>query len=212
MLMLADMINFAGLGAQRERPREVVELADLLPGDGWVLLTSQSRVLARALQMFLRGQLAGVMTTDLDVPILRKVGVRGQQALARLHRALVDQAAIVEAVWPEAKDIDVASARPEAAGEAEQKAARRLGVPAFAIALEARRRWQRSLTAERDHRVAAQAPGLEPRRLQANRGHVSRALLAELHSLPGQLREASLGQPHTSPGRGKRPLMNRKTR
>ena len=45
-------------------------------------------------------------------------------------------------------DPSVTSAAPEAAGEAEQKAARRLGVPAFAIALETRRRWQRSLSAE----------------------------------------------------------------
>ena len=180
LLMLADMINFAALGARPERRGEVVELADLLPGDGWVLLTNQSRVLARALQMFLRGQLANVTTTDLDVPMLRKVRGRGQQALAGLHRTLVERAAIVDAVWPDATDLDVTSAATEAAGEAEQKAARRLGVPAFAIALEARHRWQRSLSAERDHRVAAQAPGLEPRRLQAIRGHVSRVLLTEL--------------------------------
>lgn len=83
----------------------------------------------------------------------------------------------------------------EAAGDAERKAASSIGVPPLALALAARRRWGRSLTAERDRKVAnATNPALRmdpdaardpewPRRLQAIRGHITRALLDELRPL-----------------------------
>jgi hypothetical protein len=83
----------------------------------------------------------------------------------------------------------------EAAGDAERKAAVSIGVPPIALALAARRRWGRSLTAERDRKVAnATNPALKldpaavqdpkwPRRLQAIRGHITRALVEELGPL-----------------------------
>jgi transcriptional regulator with XRE-family HTH domain len=85
----------------------------------------------------------------------------------------------------------------EAAGDAERKAAAGIGVLGgpLAVALAARRRWSRSLTAQRDRLVgfrtdpmlradpaAARDPGW-PRRLQAIRGHVTRELLDELRPL-----------------------------
>jgi len=73
----------------------------------------------------------------------------------------------------------------DAANEAERKAASVLGVPALAVALAAHRRWEWSLTAEREHRLAGRFPGLgvveiSPRKLQAVRGHLTRELLDEL--------------------------------
>jgi transcriptional regulator with XRE-family HTH domain len=71
----------------------------------------------------------------------------------------------------------------EAAGEAEQKAAKRLGVTPYEVAVTARRLWGRSLTAVRDARAAAAAgdePGAES--LRAVRGHVTRELLEELRA------------------------------
>ena len=86
--------------------------------------------------------------------------------------------------------------------DAEGKAARRLGVSTSVIADTARRLWGRTLTEERDIRVnvergddiladAYQGPlpngetRLERRALQARRGHITRALIAELQAALG---------------------------
>jgi transcriptional regulator with XRE-family HTH domain len=73
----------------------------------------------------------------------------------------------------------------EAAGDAERKAAAVLKVPPLAVALAARALWDWSLTAEREHRLAVQLPGLvrdttPARKLQALRGHITRALVEEM--------------------------------
>jgi transcriptional regulator with XRE-family HTH domain len=68
-----------------------------------------------------------------------------------------------------------------AAGEAEQRAARSLGVDAKLLSFVAHSRWDRSFTEERDRRVADRAPAeAPPRTVQALRGHITRALLAEM--------------------------------
>jgi transcriptional regulator with XRE-family HTH domain len=187
-LFLAHMINVVLPNAPQDRPKTVIELADLLPEDGWVIVNKENRIRAHALRMFLRGQLGDVLITDLDIPEIRHEEARRTQPVVQMHRALAKPEPIKRAVWPDAPEVDVFKARREAAGEAEQKAARRLGVPPFAIALEARRRWRCSLSAERDRRVTAEARETDDRRtLQAVRGHVTRSLLAELQNLPSQL-------------------------
>lgn len=68
-----------------------------------------------------------------------------------------------------------------AAGDAEQKAARALGTSPRRLAELSIWRWGRSFTAERDARLAVVAPPDADRpTLTALRGHVSRALRAEL--------------------------------
>lgn len=65
--------------------------------------------------------------------------------------------------------------------EAERKAARRLGVEPYDVALASLQLWGRCLTDERDARVAAASePDAPPRTIQALRGHITRTLLAEL--------------------------------
>jgi len=65
--------------------------------------------------------------------------------------------------------------------EANQKAARRLMVPAGAVAHAARQLWGRSMTAERDARAAELTPKrATPRSVQAIRGGVTRKLIDEL--------------------------------
>lgn len=73
-------------------------------------------------------------------------------------------------------------------GDAEQKAARVLRVPAVAVVLCCWRLWKTSLTTERDRRVAAQAEGASPRSLQALRGHTTRELLGQLRPLVAGLK------------------------
>ena len=77
-------------------------------------------------------------------------------------------------------------------GEAEQKAARNLGVTSLAISTAAIVRWGRSLTDERDYRLRRRpAEDARPRSLQAQRGHITRQLLREL--------AATLGRQHGDP-------------
>lgn len=77
-----------------------------------------------------------------------------------------------------------AQATEAARGEAEMKAARRLDVDPVELALAALKLWGRSLTEERDARVAeATEPGATPRTLQALRGHLTRQLLKELEPI-----------------------------
>jgi transcriptional regulator with XRE-family HTH domain len=70
----------------------------------------------------------------------------------------------------------------ESHGDAETKAARTLGVSPVAVAMVAQRRWRQSLTAQRDALAAGRegVGGIDPRRLQARRGHITRQLVAEL--------------------------------
>ena len=65
--------------------------------------------------------------------------------------------------------------------EAEQKAAKKLGVSADAVLAAALTLWGKTLTDERDARAEKQITDeASPRRLQAMRGHVTRDLLDEL--------------------------------
>jgi transcriptional regulator with XRE-family HTH domain len=69
----------------------------------------------------------------------------------------------------------------EAGFDAEARTAARFGVEPIAVVRAAHRRWGLGLTDERERRIVERAgPGASPRTLQALRGHVTRALLAEL--------------------------------
>jgi transcriptional regulator with XRE-family HTH domain len=72
--------------------------------------------------------------------------------------------------------------RREAAGDAEQVAARKLGVTPQEVAEAARWLWGRSLTAVRDSRAAAAGDELGAESLRAVRGHVTRELVEELRA------------------------------
>jgi hypothetical protein len=65
------------------------------------------------------------------------------------------------------------------AGEPEENAARRLGVPLIDVVAAARALWGRGLSAERDARVAA-GPEVSPHRRSALRGRVTRSLVDAL--------------------------------
>jgi len=154
---------------------EGIELPDLLPGDGWV---------------------------DLDTPmgttVLRRAALRrlleGRYAAAPKTRRVAE---VIHANAP-GRGIELTADRPQeeeraqavsaaAGGDAERKAARKLSIPPIEVSEAAYARYGRSLTAERDRRVAEQAPAdASPRSLQALRGHVTRALLSELDPILNQ--------------------------
>lgn len=69
--------------------------------------------------------------------------------------------------------------------DATVKAAKRLGVTTADVDAAARTLWGQTLAGERDKRVQP-VEGETPRALQARRGHITRALLAELREQLGQ--------------------------
>jgi transcriptional regulator with XRE-family HTH domain len=99
-------------------------------------------------------------------------------------RALFSQQASweVRRVWyPEMPTMQALAAAADQRAGAERKAAQRLRTDPEAVAVLAWKLWGRSLTEERDRRVADQAPaGAVRETLQALRGHVARALIEEL--------------------------------
>jgi hypothetical protein len=68
-------------------------------------------------------------------------------------------------------------------GEAERKAARKLGCSPDAIVTAAQQLWSRTLAAERDERIGERAGKLDRRSLQAVRGRVTRGLVRELEPI-----------------------------
>jgi transcriptional regulator with XRE-family HTH domain len=79
---------------------------------------------------------------------------------------------------------DLEDAEQAGYGDAEMKAAVRLGVTSGDVARTSHVLWGRSLTAERDARLAETAPAHASRKtLQTLRGHVTRSMLAELRSV-----------------------------
>lgn len=155
---------------------EHVELLELLESEGPIELAASSghgstRATTRGLEQVLTG-----------API--KLG-RKSWDLAESGRVLggfVDRVRELGKVLPKGVEPEEAfRAAEEGQHEAEQKAARKLGRPAPQVAHAARRRWGRSLTAERDARVEERLEGdVDPASVRAIRGHVTRELLAVL--------------------------------
>jgi hypothetical protein len=89
----------------------------------------------------------------------------------------------VQAWWPRMPHVLVLAAHADQRADAERKAARRLRTNPLAVAVLARKRWGRSLTEERERRVADRtAAGAGSEALRARRGHVTRELIEELRS------------------------------
>jgi transcriptional regulator with XRE-family HTH domain len=98
------------------------------------------------------------------------------------------------ALWPEAHPSDVAKAAASI-GEPERAVAKAIGVGPADVAVAARRRWGHGFRDERDRRVHAMAlergEHMSTRSLQTLRGHVTRALTAEIEQF---IKEVHSGQ------------------
>ncbi len=163
-------------------------VADLLPerGDQWVALTPRTSVRVRSLRALLGAAAEPMSDQDFDIPHRRQT----RMAQAALKESLERWATLTNTMWrrimgrPGPDLTTLNQALEDADGAVEQQAARGLRVPALAIALAARKMWNCSLTEQRDRRLAEELRG-DPsaRRLQALRGHHTRALLVELRPL-----------------------------
>lgn len=149
----------------------------LLAGDELVSLSPSGSMDLDAVRRFLRGGRALESLTAGRIPGLRGTDTASDVDLvAGIEGAQKKWAGHLDITFDEATEIELS-----AQGEAEQKAARRLGIETLDLAIASWKRWGRSLTDERDARVAASAPvGTPARSLQALRGRVTRTLLDEL--------------------------------
>lgn len=98
-------------------------------------------------------------------------------------------------LWPKATPAQLLAAESAMSGVAEQKAAAKLRLHALDVSMLSFRLWGCSLTDERDRRVAEalterSEDNVDPRRLQALRGHVTRSMLTELDQLATEVRAA----------------------
>ncbi len=93
-------------------------------------------------------------------------------------------------LWPEVEVTHMADVRVSAQKDAEMKAAKRLGITPFEVAVLAVKLWGHGLTEERDRLLASHdREGDSPRTHQARRGHVTRDLLHQLEKEMGKSNE-----------------------
>jgi hypothetical protein len=158
------------------------ELADLLPASGRIALTEETTTNVDVLRDALAGRLIHLdrkVFEDFDTPYIRDVRDGMRRHFAEVKRLLP--------LWPGMTVLGYSDALNAARGDAERKAARKLGVEPIKLSVAAYGRYDQSFTEERDARVAELAPAdAPPRSLQALRGHVTRAMLAELTSVLDQ--------------------------
>jgi hypothetical protein len=151
-------------------------LVDLMAGndDELVELTPEARLSVGTIKALLSGDRAavqGLPADAIDVPASRGTppdrSGRFPDVLAEAERFGITDRSLLER---SSGDI----------GDTERHAARKLGTTPERINLAALRRWGRTLTAERDHRLSEHGSDLSARRRQALRGHITRELLTEL--------------------------------
>lgn len=96
--------------------------------------------------------------------------------LAAVRGLLSGRRASLEAIGPAEDTTGI--------GEAERTAARRLHWPVEEVVARSLAQWGRTLSEERDSRVAERKPDVPTNQVQALRGHVTRQLVAELLAAP----------------------------
>lgn len=181
------------------------ELAELLPEQGFLRLTRQASISVSAASAAVTGTATAPDRkpfADFDVPIHARMKAGINEAFE--HWAVIDdhwRADHGEGMTPRI----LREIRQAAAGEAERKAATKLGVTPYQVSLASFFLHKQSLTSARDKMVAARldaAPpavhggpqlvrdGAEilPRTIQALRGHMTRVLVDQIeNALNGRL-------------------------
>lgn len=172
LFLLSTILAWAGCGDGT--------LDQALPeGEAPVKLSDETVVHPFGLRVLLHG---GADDADdfLNYPQARKDWAAGQREIERMERASVEHKRL-KCLWPASTASGWREAERKARGDVEAQASRRLRVPATWVSLAAHGAWGRSLTEEREARLAERCNGDEsPRAVQALRGHVTRALLDEL--------------------------------
>jgi hypothetical protein len=148
-----------------------VSLADLLDTDSPVAVSATVAMPARQVAATFAG------TSRVPVPATTARSLAGlQAALDRARELGVADVNVTQAV-----------AVRDQSGEADERVARMLDEPLAIVTLLSYDLWKRSLTAERDARVAASLPATAtPRTRQAKRAIITRRLVTELRARIGR--------------------------
>jgi transcriptional regulator with XRE-family HTH domain len=190
-----------GNNLERIRTEESWSQEDLA-ARGWRVGLPWSRSTIAAVEAGKRGVDLGevvLLALVLDAPVSDllsgsgavQLGDGSRVSLSDIRRVLTGDASSARTIFPDVKRRIFAARKDahdrvmlSASGEAEQKAARKLGVTPHVIAAAAWDLWRRSLTEERNARVDQESlDTTEARSSQALRGHVTRQLLGEIESL-----------------------------
>lgn len=151
--------------------------ADLLEGaSDHIALTSYMAISPEVAARRLRGE----RPADEDVLLPRS------DVLAKV--LLAEERSAAEA---ETSAGQIVTAFVETDHEAVRKAARSLSITPEVLSLEAQKLWRRGFVDEREARIDAQGRPVEPRSLQARRGHVTRALI---HEIAGSMQSRREGE------------------
>lgn len=151
----------------------LVPVAEFVDGAEWVAVRDGA-IHGDAL----RELLAGMSGADVDVRHLvnpKLDAVRAGLSSIDWGQTIGDKTTAAAAVWPNAPFRALMNAEEDQNGEVEQKAARRLGLHPFQVALLSRRLWGCGLSERRDQLTP---DGSGP----TARGHVTRRLVAELRA------------------------------
>ncbi|MCB0996937.1 MAG: helix-turn-helix transcriptional regulator [Acidimicrobiales bacterium] len=154
--------------------------ADLLEDATAVPLTDIAVVDGETASAVWRGSIDPAQLADIGSGADVTGGLRRLVGRVRAD-GLANEVQRVDHLRPGATLADVRSAELAAQREAEQKAARAVGLSPDSLALVAAGIWGRSLTEERDARLTARIDaGTAARTKQAVRGHIKRELLGAL--------------------------------
>jgi transcriptional regulator with XRE-family HTH domain len=193
-----------------------VEMRDLLPTNGMLVFFPSTRVPVAALRAIARNKAGSIEWWRIERPDAHQKLDRflrwrqGKPTGPSPEWAAYER--LWQRQWPD-KPLPSAifsSAQIDAAGDAECKAAGRLGVAGITVAMAARGSWGRSFSEERDQRVAAES-GTSPRTLQALRGHVTRILLTELRPLVLRMEGRRVYRSKTTLAEGRRVYRTKST-
>ncbi|GAU67618.1 Xre family transcriptional regulator [Streptomyces sp. NBRC 110611] len=153
-------------------------LGELLP-EGTLWLTPDLGVYDREVRRVLGGDYnpsARALRTPGGWHVKGWSDQTGEELAGRVAQAVTELSE--RSPWPADAQVRYTQDKPD---EAEAKAAKRLGVTPHYVAYAARETWGHGLAAEREVRLRERGDLPEGRRaLQSARGHITRALLAEL--------------------------------
>lgn len=144
-----------------------VDLASLVPPASRVRLGPGAVASGAALAAAMGGRLLDALD-EVTTPGSTSAATGFREAVKTAHR-----------VWPAARPADMVAAERDSAQLVEARCAARLGISPFEAALAARRLWGRSMTEERNSRLAG---GGNAATARAHAGHVTRSLTAELRA------------------------------
>jgi transcriptional regulator with XRE-family HTH domain len=145
---------------------------ELLAGDGPVRITEAAEVDLKSLRRAVAG-IGGLSFSAIDTPETR-------EARALPAKAMLSATKVIFGLRPGASDAEIRRAQASGKAEAEQKVAKRLAMPPAHVGMASFALWGRSLTDERECRVAGRVASVSDRSARMIRAHATREIEQQL--------------------------------